>query len=485
MQETILVLSSNVVLSGLIARTLRYRRIYCMPIPLQTKAADLLLINPRGIIIALPEGNADLLAQLDLGILTSGIPIFALGSAAISLCEHFGGTVDDILRSNAAVSLELSSDPLFDQINSGERVLRSLCALSLPADLTAIAKASDDVIGFKHATLPIYALQYSIERNDPDSAQLLFNFAHGICTANTNWDEDLVIDTAVDQIRSISGSGRVICAISGGLDSAVCAKLASLAVSDRLVCLFVDTGLLRLDEAQSVIDSYRDIMGIEVEYIDAKDSFLHALAGVTSASDKKRITSSLMTQILLKHVQEEEQTPTLVMGTNLNDTISGFAQDNPIQKSKGDMQLNIYEPLLTVFKEEVIRIATTIGMPPSITQRKPFPLSGLALRISGEVTQERLNVLRAAEACFMSEIRQGDFQKRLWQYYTSLIEDPDHPKSYMICLRALQSAQGGKYAARLPFDLLERTTNRIRAEVPGISRVVYDLTPSTNIVDPE
>lgn len=478
MQEPILVLSSSQLLSGLIARTLRYRQVLCTPKPITTPLDEIQPLSPRGIIIALPKGKEDVPQHLDLSILTSGIPIFALGSAAVSLCRHFGGTVDHTSEEDISTSLTLSSDPLFDEISSGERMIHRFSSLSLPETLLPIAQASDAVIGFKHATMPIYALQYSIERNDPDSAQLLYNFAHNICGQSANWNEDIIIDSAVDLIRNISGEGHVICAVSGGVDSAVCAKLASLAVSDRLVCLFVDTGLMRLDEPQSVISMYKDSMGIDVVYVDAKDSFLHALKGVTSAADKKRITSSLMTQLLLKQLLTEEQVPTLIMGTNLNDTITGYAQDNPIAQAKGDMELILCEPLLMIFKEEVNRIATSLGLPPSLTNRKPFPLSGLALRISGEVTEERLDVLRAAEACFKREIRQGDFQKRLWQYYAALLENPDQPETYIIFLRALQSAQGGKYAARLPFDLLERVTSQIRSEVHGISRVLYDLTPS-------
>ncbi|MEG2207763.1 MAG: GMP synthase (glutamine-hydrolyzing), partial [Clostridia bacterium] len=381
--------------------------------------------------------------------------------------------------------LGLTDSALFASISGGERMLHGLYDFTLPPQLLPLATATERVIGFRHAQFPLYALQYPIEHNDPDGAQLLYNFAVNLCACRADWDEDLIIDHAVAQIRRTAQAGDVLCAVSGGVDSAVCAKLAQLAVGERLICVFVDTGLFRLDETQSVISGFMDTMGLVVAYVDAKEAFLHALSGVTSAADKERIASSLMTQILLKQLTFAPDIHTLVMGTNLNDVLYGFMPSAQIDEAKGDAELCACEPIRDLFKEEVRRIARALNLPASLAERQPFPASGLALRIMGKVTEERLSVLRAADACFAEEIHNSGFEKRLWQYYASLVETPDQPDSYSICLRALQAGQSVANAARLAFDLLERTTERILREVHGINRVVYDLTPGSHYMDLE
>ena len=480
MQDTILVLSRNPGLSGLTARTLRCRQVYCTPLPFATSAQEASALMPRGIVLAADDEDGDARENFDFSLLTAGVPVLALGAAAAALCRHYGGRCDEIASGNGAVTLGLTDDPLFSEITGGERMLRGIYELTLPDVLVPLATATERVIGFKHTLLPLYALQYPIERNDPDAAQLLYNFACRVCGCKPDWDEDSIIDQAVNRIRNVAAEGRVMCAVSGGVDSAVCAKLASLAVGDRLICVFVDTGLFRLDEPQSVIGGFMDTMGLVVAYVDAKEAFLRTLSGVSGPEDKERIASSLMTQILLKQLIYEPDVHTLIMGTNFNDALYGFSPSGEIDVAKGDADLRVSEPVRNLFKDEVRRLAVALELPASIAERRPFPSSGLALRVMGNVTEERLDVLRAADACFTEEIRQGGYEKRLWQYYATLVEGPDQPGTHAICLRALQAAQGGAYAARLPFDVLERAAERIRSEVHGISRVVYDLTPSAH-----
>lgn len=478
MQDAILILDHDAALAGLIARTLRSQQIYCKPVSSRITLAQALRQSPRGLILAARQDAPTTLSGLDLSLLTAGLPVLALGAMAPALCLHYGGTVLHREGESENITLGLEDQPLFEGMSRGERMLYALYDLTLPQGLACLATATERCIGFTGEGGKLYAIQYPIERNDPDAIQLLRNFATLVCGMEPLWSEGYIIDRAVEGIRAAAGGNRVLCAVSGGVDSAVCARLAHMAVGDRLVCVFVDTGLFRRGEPQAVIESYMETMGLVVAYEDAQETYLNALRGVTLAADKERIASSLLRQVFEKQHSFDPELHILVLGTNYNDTLYGFTPPKAPAGEAETPPLAVCEPVRGLFKDEVRRLAKALSLPGSIADRQPFPASGLALRIYGEITPERLETLRKADAFFSEEIFAGGHERKLWQYYAAMGENPDDRDGYVIILRASQACSGNACASRLPYDLLERVVERILAELPEVTRVLYDMTPS-------
>lgn len=474
MLETLLILDCDQLLSGLIARTLRRQDFYCELVPPEITAADLIDKNAKGIIIAAENGGEA--CAPDPSLIQCGLPVLALGAAAVTLCELLGGAAETRRGDADNVTLGLADNPLFTGISGGERVLNNLCDLSLPEGATPIATAKERNIGFA-AQGRLYAVQYDIERNDPDSLLILHNFASRICGMEPIWDADFIIREAVEEIQNKAGESRVLCAVSGGIDSAVSAKLAHMAVGDRLTCLFVDTGLFRKNEPKEVAEAFAELQGIRLQFTQAQPLFLKALEGVRQEAEKERIVSSLLKQVFYEQIKDYPGVKTIVLGTNYNDALYGHPMPikPPVQSEETYAAI---EPIHALFRSEVKRIGEKLSIPKSIMGRQPFPVAGLASRIMGMVTPQKLEMLRETDAFFTEEILRGDQEKRLWQYYASLSDNPDGRQGFAVILRACQAGDGEAYAARLPYDLLERVTQRVMEKMPQIKRVVYDLTPS-------
>ena len=345
----------------------------------------------------------------------------------------------------------------------------------LPEQARPLASAQETVIGYAHESLPLYGAQLQIEQNDPESSLILKNFALNICGCTTWWDDDAFVTRAVEEISRAAGSGRVVCAMTGGLDSGVSALLAHKALGNRLKCIFVDTGLLRAREGDEFIAFYRDEIGLDITRISAQDRFLDALRGVKEPAEKRRVIIRLIQDILREEEEKLGPISALVRGTSCNDILySGGA----LSPALGD-QVPLIEPLRELFKNEIRQIADFLGIPADMISRQPFPGSGLALRIMGEVTEERLTTLRAADALFRGELLRSNAAKRLWQYFAVLIPMPDCEEKSVICLRAVQAAESSRtYAARLPYDVMETVTDLILRDQKSVSRVTYDLTPA-------
>ena len=481
MRDMVLVLNFNDISSRAVTRKLRSERVFCKIVPGDTSLEDVLAQQPMGLLLAGAEEGA-LPQGLDERLLNAGLPVLALGDGAALLLQAMGGSVGECLYRGAVASLQYQECPLLEGLEGGERLLRYAAEWRLPADLLPICRVQEVIVGFAHENLPLYGVQFQVEQNDPEGSMLLRNFALNICGCTTWWDEDAFSARAVEEIRRVVGDGSAVCAMTGGLDSGVSALLAFKALGNRLKCIFVDTGLLRDHEGDDFMAFYRDAIGMDIVRVYAQDRFLEALKGVVDPQEKRRVIGLTMQQVLTEERDKLGSYQALIRGTSYNDIMFGGVAPRPQLTDS----VPVIEPVRELFKDEIRRIGDFLGMPQDIISRQPFPGSGLALRILGEVTPDKLRTLRAADAIFRSEIGKTGIGKKLWQYFAVLSALPEDPEGAVIVLRAVHASERTQaYAARLPHDLMEAVVERVMRERPEVRRVVYDLTPSSNYVGVE
>ena len=476
MEDTVLVLNLDPAASRLAARKLRAEKIFCRILPASTPLSIVEALAPRGVILA-GGVTGQLPAGVDGRLMSAGLPILAMGDAASLLLNTLGGEAGDIALRGVVLPLSFRESPLTAGIENGERLIPCARAFRLPPEAKPICEAEGTVIGFAMEEREVYGVQFQPEQNDIEGAMLLRNFALSVCGCQAWWDEEACVRRAEEEIRAVVGEGRALCSMTGGTDSAVSALLAYRALGSRLQCIFVDTGLLRDRESQDFLAFYRDKVGMDIVRVPAEDRFIDALKGVVDPAQKRRVISGLMHTVLLETAQSMGHFDAVIRGTSLNDVLSGTASPRLLP----DESVPELRPIRELFKDEIRRVGEGLGIPPEIVSRQPFPGSGLALRILGEVTRERLQTLRAADALFSREVRLSGADKRLWQYFAVLAPMPEEENKVVIGLRAVHASdRGPAYAARLPYDLMENVTERLLRERPEIARVVYDLTPSSH-----
>lgn len=459
--------------SRAIARGLRAERVSCRIVPASVSLEEVEAHNPKGLILS-GGVTGSMLSGLDARIVQGKWPVLALGDAAALICRELGGDAQETAISNSIVAVTFKPCALTESMDDCERMLHNVRHLRLPEGAMTLAKSMEESVGFMLIDRPVYGVQFTLEQNDTDGMQLLMNFAEKVCGCERWWTYEAFIEQTVEDIRSIAGEGNAVCAMTGGVDSGVSATLAFKALGSRLKGIFIDTGLLREGEAAQVVSYYRDQLGMDLIHVQAQSRFLEALEGVADADKKRVVIGEMLQRILDETMQSIGNITAIIRGTNCGDVLNHADQKKrPMLRA----DVPVIEPLRELFKSEIRTAGSYLEMPEEVLRRQSFPGSGLALRVLGAVTPARLQTLRAAERIFIEELHASGQLRRLQQHFAVLSPMAGDDPHVMIALRATNTVESSQaYAARLPYDLLERVMDRICRERPEVSRVVYDLT---------
>ena len=458
------------------ARKVRGQNYYCEVHPCSVDVETIRRKAPLGLLLAGGPGDQ----PFDEEILSLGIPVLAMGFCIRTMAKAFGAVCEGALLSGRASQITFLPCPLFDGLGESDRYFDRIDALKLPEGFEPVATTIEGLTpAFANVEAKIYGLQFYAESNDPDGARILANFAGSICGCKPYWSPEFYIEHEVQYIREHIGESSAIMAISGGVDSTVCAMLMRRAIGDRLKCVFVDTGLMRKGEVENVAHTFRDQLGLDLVIADARDSVLEALEGVTDPQEKRSIVHHAFVSTMQAEASAYADAEFIVEGTIYSDLLNGTPHNSGYAQA-----LKRIEPIRMLFKDEVRYVGETLGVPRELLSQQPFPGSGLAIRCLGEVNAEKLFLLREADAIFRSEIIEAGLDRRLGQYFAILmdvqtigIRDGKPCTEYICALRAVNSTDSSNATiAKLPYDLIERVVQRITSQVPGINRVVYDVT---------
>jgi GMP synthase (glutamine-hydrolysing) len=503
MPPTVLILDFGAQYSQLIARRTRELGVYCEIVPYDVPWSTLSLHRPAALILSGgPESTlAEGAPQMDPAIVEAGIPILGICYGMQLLARDVGAELvrlDHAEYGPATLSVADSQTPLFAGVPKESRVWMSHgdSVVALPEGYRALAStARCRVAAIGNPEKKIYAVQFHPEVVHSEHGRtVLANFLHKIAALGRDWKMESFLERSVREIRERVGTDKAICALSGGVDSAVAATLVARAIGEQLTCIFVDHGLLRKNEAEEVVAAFREVLHLNVIAVDARERFLHKLAGVEDPEAKRLAIGHEFIAVFDAEAAKIPGVKYLVQGTLYPDVIeSKTPQSKAGQKIKShhnvgglpdEMNLSLIEPLRALFKDEVRELGTALGLPGSIVRRQPFPGPGLAVRIIGDVSEERLAIVREADAIVRAEIDSADLDPHPWQYFAVLtpvksvgVMGDGRTYANLVAIRAITSEDGMTADwARLPSALLERMSSRIVNEVAGVNRVAYDIT---------
>ncbi len=496
--DRVLVVDFGAQYAQLIARRVRECKVYSEIIPYATPAEEIAKKEPKGLIFSggpcsVYEEGAP---RPDPAIFDLGIPILGICYGHQLIARELGGEVKSTdSREYGRVELQAEDGSvLLRELPVTQNVWMSHgdSVVHAPAGFTSIAHTTGSpVAAMENRERGIYGVQFHPEvAHTPLGMDILKNFLYQACDCLPNWTMVSIIEQMTEEIRAQVGNSKIICGLSGGVDSAVAAVLVHRAVGDQLTCVFVDHGLLRMREGEQVEDTFRRHFKMNLVHVKAQERFLERLSGVTDPERKRKIIGTEFIRVFEEVAKDFEDAQFLVQGTLYPDIIESGTKDAARIKSHhnvgglpDDLQFKLVEPLRALFKDEVRAVGEELGLPEEIVWRQPFPGPGLAVRIIGAVTEERLEILREADDVVMQEIKKAGLYREIWQSFAVLpdirsvgVMGDERTYAYPIIVRAVisEDAMTADWA-RIPYDVLERISNRVINEVRGVNRVALDI----------
>ena len=507
--DGVLILDFGSQYTQLIARRIREQRVFCEIQPCTFPLSSVRELRPRAVVLS--GGPASVFTEgapsVDPGVFDLGVPVLGICYGMQLLSHLLGGKVQradereygparlEVLRPEGLLHGFQIGGHVDVWMSHGDRVDR------LPPGFEVIARTPNSPFAaVANLERRVFGVQFHPEvAHTPRGVEMLRAFLFEVAGCKPSWTPGSFVEQTVEQVRHQVGDSAAICGLSGGVDSAVAAMLVSRAIGDRLTCIFVDNGLLRKDEAQSVVHTFRDHFGLKLIHVDAADEFLQALEGISDPERKRKVIGRVFIDVFQREAAKLEDARYLVQGTLYPDVIESLSFKGPSAVIKSHhnvgglpetLHLELIEPLRLLFKDEVREVGEAMGMPHDVLWRHPFPGPGLAVRCPGPVDREKLDILREADAIFEEEIHAADLYEKIWQAFCVILPvrtvgvmGDERTYDYVIAVRAVDSRDGMTADwSRIPHDVLARISTRIINEVRGCNRVCYDISskpPST------